>query len=913
MSTETRTHPPRRRIPAAVGCTAALALTGALLPLAPAGAVTDVTTDDGATFSIHDAYRPGLDTGSIRSLSAARVEGFGNVFVRVAGGDDRMNGQMLRGFGLTHDGAGAFASTSSVLVDGVQVSREVTIESDDDRARFVDLLTNTTGEPQTVEVSFGGSLGYGTGGDAGRVVATADGDTTIDTGDAWIVSDPPATNRRPVAVVVGDGVTALGDQQADPFSAPYQHSGSRANHPGFVRTLELAPGETQSLVQYVVAGGTQAGGLDPLVSAASDLAQTPDLDGLALEVACTVVNWSLPGVDADACAAAPVLALPSVDLSTLESEAATTTSSYDVTGKSIEELQGDMRAGVTTSVEITQAYLDRITAFDGGALGFKSFITVADDALDQAAAADAARAAGEDSDLLGIPLGIKDLYDTFDMPTTGGTLALEGFQPAKDGWQVAKLREAGAVIIGKTNLSEFANSGSYSESGFMQTWNGLFPSKTAHGSSGGSGTAVAADLAAGAMGSQTGVSLYAPATSNGLATFRGTDGLASTQGVQPLTWSQDYAGPMAKTVTDLAYLLDATSTRTTGNNPDDLLTSRVDNTLRPEDFTSGLDAGALEGAVLGIIPSSFASSTVPDDPTGAAARAALEEIATAAGAAVVEIPAPASFGGAPGGNRGIEGWARYIEDQQAFPFASGNELLASPLVLPYNQRSLASTPRMTPAQVEAYLDWRDRYKQHIAAWMDAQGVDAVVYPGFISAVGNNDVSSAVHTSDRSTGVLTSGAGLPTVVVPVGASPLGDSMSLQVVGPAWSDADVVAMGYALEQRVAAPLTSAFAPPLRRDAGDVVTDVKVQPGRFVAGKDNDVTVRVVSRGGAFASGTVVVEVAGRTFTAEAERGVAVVTLPARLPGGAHEVTATYVGDVATERSSTTATITLRASGR
>ncbi len=149
------------------------------------------------------------------------------------------------------------------------------------------------------------------------------------------------------------------------------------------------------------------------------------------------------------------------------------------------------------------------------------------------------------------------------MPTTGGTLALEDSQPAKDAWQVAELREAGAVIIGKTNLSEFAYSGGFSESGSMQTWNALYPSKASHGSSGGSGMAVAADLAACGMGSQT----RRLALRTGLATFRGTDGLSSTAGVQPLTSSQDYAGPMAKSVTDLSYLLDATSTQTTGTNP----------------------------------------------------------------------------------------------------------------------------------------------------------------------------------------------------------------------------------------------------------------------------------------------------------------------------------------------------------
>ena len=193
----------------------------------------------------------------------------------------------------------------------------------------------------------------------------------------------------------------------------------------------------------------------------------------------------------------------------------------------------------------------------------------------------------------GEPIALKDLYDTKDMPTSGGTLALKDWEPKRDAWQVEKLREAGAVIIGKANLSEFANSGSFSESGFEQTWNALYPSKTSFGSSGGSATAVAADLAAAAMGTQTGVSLYAPSTGASLTTFRGTDGLTSTNGVMPLTWATDYAGPIAKSVTDVASMLDATATQATGNNPEDLLTSRVDNSKRPVEWKSALKADAL--------------------------------------------------------------------------------------------------------------------------------------------------------------------------------------------------------------------------------------------------------------------------------------------------------------------------------
>lgn len=445
--------------------------------------------------------------------------------------------------------------------------------------------------------------------------------------------------------------------------------GHEANFHGYIHTLTIAPGETKSLARFVVAGANQAGSQPATTEALTALAAAPDLTGLSTDEVCSIANWNLAALpEAPTCTGPVRLPVPASP----ELPAAETTSAYDVVNKTIEQMQADLEAGVTTSEQITQAYLDRIRVYDGGPFGYHSYIAVAGDALEQARAADAARAAGQRGDLLGIPIAIKDIIDTADMPTTGGTRALEGYQPGKDAFQVTGLREAGAVIIGKANLSEFANSGSYSESGYGQVWNALYPSKTSFGSSGGSAVATAASLAAGALGSQTGVSLYAPAVGSSLTTFRGTDGMASTAGVMPLTWAQDYVGPIARTTTDLAYLLNAT----TGTDPLDVLTVEAD-AKRPEDWTASLDAGALQGTRIGYVPTAY-TSNYADDGTGAAARASLS-LLEAAGATLVELPAPPTNGSSPGGNRGIEGWARYIEQQNgAFPFATGNELLADP-------------------------------------------------------------------------------------------------------------------------------------------------------------------------------------------------------------------------------------------
>src|SRR4029079_6589546 len=228
---------------------------------------------------------------------------------------------------------------------------------------------------------------------------------------------------------------------------------------------------------------------------ASTLATTPDVAGIPAGVGCTVVNWA-PLFDAPTCAANPAPAVTPEQPTKLP----VTTSGYDVFDKSVTQLAADMKSGLTTSQAITRAYLDRIEAYDKGPFGFHAFITVADDAMAQAKAADDARQAGNTSELLGIPVAIKDLYDTKNMRTTDGALAFEGWRPKRDAFQVKKLRDAGAVILGKANLSEFANSGSYSDSGYGMVWNAFKPSKTSLGSSGGSAHPPAPSIAALGMG-----------------------------------------------------------------------------------------------------------------------------------------------------------------------------------------------------------------------------------------------------------------------------------------------------------------------------------------------------------------------------------------------------------------------------
>ncbi|MEC7221096.1 MAG: amidase family protein, partial [SAR324 cluster bacterium] len=224
---------------------------------------------------------------------------------------------------------------------------------------------------------------------------------------------------------------------------------------------------------------------------------------------------------------------------------------------SIESIQQAMNSGSLTAVQLTQYYLDRIAAYDQQGTGLNSIRVLNDDALKQAAALDDERSRqGARSMLHGIPILVKDNYETKGMPTTVGSVLFKGFAPDRDAHLVSKLKNAGALLLGKTNMQEFAygitNVGSIH--GF--TRNPYDLTRNPGGSSGGTGAAVAANFAVTGLGSDTCGSIRIPAAQNNLVGLRGTQGLMSRQGIFPLSSTQDIGGPLTKSVRDLAIMLD---------------------------------------------------------------------------------------------------------------------------------------------------------------------------------------------------------------------------------------------------------------------------------------------------------------------------------------------------------------------
>jgi len=261
----------------------------------------------------------------------------------------------------------------------------------------------------------------------------------------------------------------------------------------------------------------------------------------------------------------------------------------------IADINAAFSAGTLTSEKLVALSLARIAAYDRQGPSLRAILTLNPNALAAAKALDAERKAkGPRSPMHGIPVVLKDNFDTFDMPTTGGSILLEGSIPPDDATMVKRLRDAGAIILAKVNLSEFAAAGTNSSLG-GQSRNPHDLTRSPAGSSGGSGVAIAANFATVGFGTDTGGSIRGPSTANGIVGLKPTHGLLSRDGIIPLALSFDTGGPMTRTVYDTAAVLGTM----TGVDPADPATKKSQGRFA-KDYTTFLNADALKGARIGI-------------------------------------------------------------------------------------------------------------------------------------------------------------------------------------------------------------------------------------------------------------------------------------------------------------------------
>lgn len=494
--------------------------------------------------------------------------------------------------------------------------------------------------------------------------------------------------------------------------------------------------------------------------------------------------------------------------------------SFELAEATIEALQAKMRSGEYTAAEIAEKYLDRIQSMDKNGARVNSVIETNIDALRIAEEMDRERKAGKLRSLIhGIPVLLKDNIDTADrMKTTAGSLALlNAPTPKQDAFLVQKLREAGAVILGKTNLSEWANFRSNnSSSGWSgrggQTRNPYILDRNPCGSSSGSGAAIAANFATLAVGTETDGSIVCPASNTGIVGIKPTLGLVSRSGVIPIAHSQDTAGPMARTVADAAIMLGLM----TGIDQSDSITKSQ---KAEPTYTKFLQANGLRGARIGVMRQYFGKNEKTDKVMNDALDAMKQ-----AGATLVDVKFPTfgKFGDAEYevllyefkadlnkylAGRGsqyktLADLIKFNEDNKAreMPFFGQDIFIAAEKKGDLNERAYRLALQKSKTMAGA---------QGIDAVMNANKLDAIVAPSNapIWAIDliNGDCGGSYIGSSSWAAV----AGYPSITVPAGFAS-GLPVGISFFGRAWSETTLIKLAYSFEQATKARKPPQFLP-------------------------------------------------------------------------------------------------------
>lgn len=500
------------------------------------------------------------------------------------------------------------------------------------------------------------------------------------------------------------------------------------------------------------------------------------------------------------------------DATASTASAATTDFAYSEVG--IAELQARMKHGALSSRALTQAYLDRIAAIDDAGPSLNAVIELNPDAIKEAQARDAERQAGRvRSPMHGIPVLIKDNIDTTPMVNSAGSLALAKHRPKQDAFVIQRLRDAGAVILGKTNLSEWANFRSlHSVSGWSGrgglTRNPYVLDRSACGSSSGTGSAIAASLAAAGIGTETNGSIICPSSVTGLVGLKPTVGLVSRSGIIPISSSQDTAGPMTRSVADAAVLLAAM----VGRDENDRVTANsVGRAVF--DYPLHLNANGLRGARIGVLRQKMGSDAAVD--------AAMElAIATMrrAGAVVVDAQIPTE-GQWDAGELDVLTWEfragleHYLTTRGA-PMGSLAEIMdfnrrhAGDEMSYFGQDLFEQAAAKGPLNDPLYLEARSTIRklageQGIDAALQAQQLDALIAPA-VAAAWKADMTNGDPRVPSGYGAAAV-AGYPSLTVPMGEKQ-GLPLGIVFMGTAWSEPRLIELGYAYEQ-----LSKARKPP------------------------------------------------------------------------------------------------------
>jgi len=831
----------------------------ATMAAAAVRAATRLPSADGQYWDVQDTSTWAQDSGGIATGGRAYpFNGFGylKVQIRVAGGAVLARNQYVRGFGLAHDGGERFDSTTPVFVDGVVIDRALFAPKDTNYLRYVDTFTNTTAETRVVSVAWGGASGAYEDGGRVAVATSSNGDRRIDLTDSFVtvmqnaraVDDPVRgpSGHGPSAHVLGSRtsglLTKIGDMYADPFVDAWP--GFDPAHIGYVFTLTVEAGRSVALMTFVVKGLSETydprGGFpipirDGLVApknqapfsgerpnipppgsqialvtgVATRLVAEPDLRGLTARQRAQITNWRLP----------PAQAPPA----------------FTVVEKTVPQLQQALTTGVTTSEDLVREYLRRLSAYDRHGPVLRSMLALNPRAIADARTLDAERTAGRvRGPFHGIPVAFKDNIDAVGLPTTGGSAALVEHRPRIDSRMAAGMRRAGAVLLGKTNLDEFPF-GDFGISTVGGTIGNAFDaSLSTAGSSGGSATAVASSFVTLAFGTDTCNSLSNPASFASLATIRTTRGLTSRAGVMPLNTFNDAVGPIAKTVRELALVLDQVA----GQDPEDDATAdaarhinelalppspRLRRTAearsaeagrqaqgeRERPFSGAIDRGTLKGVRIGLMRQLFVGVTGERE-----VAALMEEVAKelrAAGATVVDVAIRdldaqyrAARGSAPGSLRAA--WTAYLARGAAAgdKVVTIEDLLASGKLAPASARRFEDALQPVPAggalrdATAKFVKGRENFRDLFVALMDRERLDALLYPANQARPHTHEGGLERYGGEPGTCEESAMTGLPQVTVPAGFIGGRYPVGVSFLGRLWADGQLLGLANAYEQ-------------------------------------------------------------------------------------------------------------------
>lgn len=491
---------------------------------------------------------------------------------------------------------------------------------------------------------------------------------------------------------------------------------------------------------------------------------------------------------------------------------------FELEEATITDVHSAIVSGSLTCRQLVDHYLARIEAYDRQGPALHAIVSVNPNARSHADELDARfRRGGLVGPLHCVPTIVKDNFDTADMPTTAGSLSLQESRPPDDAFQVRRIREAGAIVLAKSNMAEFAFSA-------FETLSSVVPGHTRNpyslhrvpaGSSGGTGAAIAADFGLVGLGSDTGNSIRGPSSHNSLVGVRSTMGLTSRDGIVPLNLSRDIGGPMGRTVEDVARVFDVLA----GSDPNDPVTREAD-AYRPDSYLDSLRPGGLRGARIGILRQLIGDKADPE--VVSLFDQALIDMQHQGAVIVdpVEIRMPDPDGSAaPTAACGyfkfdLEAYLASLGD--AAPVRSLADIIASEKFHGSIEKRLvdAQEIELAPPDNPACAERAERsqiLQQDVRHAFEEYGVVAMAYPTWNNPprLQGDLITSHGNNSPR----LSPPTGFPSITVPMGFSYDEFPAGLQLFGLPWSEATLFALAYDYEQATRHRASPASTPPLR----------------------------------------------------------------------------------------------------